>query len=294
MDNKDWIVLKSIFEERSITKAAERLYLSQPALTYRLRNLEKEFGVTILNRRSGKALLTEQGEYLLQYAEEMLAKLKKTKEHVLSMSGEVQGTLRIGASTTFAQWALAPLLKTFKDRFPLVEVQLKAQSSLHLLNLLREQEVNIAIIRGDAYWPESKHLLREEPLCLVASQPIDLAALPDIPWIQYDIDFTINATDEDWWRENYSVLPLVNMKVDKIDTCLQLVLHGLGWAIVPEIWLQSHPALYVQPMYWKNGTPITRNTWLLYQDCILERSAVRAFVEHLLTQSAGSGKIKAD
>ena len=54
MDTKDWIVLKTISDERSLTKAAERLYLSQPALTYRLRNLEKEFGVTILTRGPGE------------------------------------------------------------------------------------------------------------------------------------------------------------------------------------------------------------------------------------------------
>lgn len=286
MDNKDWIALKAIAQEKSITKAAERLFLSQPALTYRLRNLEKEFGVAILSRRTGRALLTEQGEYLLQYAEEMLTQLNKTKEHVRSMSGEIQGPLRIGSSTTYAQWVLAPLLKTFKEQFPLVDLHVRACSSLLLMNLLREQEINIAIIRGDAFWPENKHLLQEEPLCLICSQPILLENLQNIPWIKYDIDFTINATDEDWWRENYTGLPITNIKVDKIDTCLQMVQQGLGWAIVPKIWLQNHPLLHSRPMFWKNGSPITRKTWLLFRHDILERTTVKAFINHLLTYSA--------
>ena len=216
----------------------------------------------------------------------MLTKLRKAKEHVLSISGEVQGTLRIGSSTTFSQWVLAPLLKEYKERYPLVEIHLKTRSSSQLINLLREQAVNIAIIRGDAHWPENKHLLREEALCLVSAQPIELEQLPFIPWIQYDIDFTITAPDEDWWRENYTVLPLTNMKVDKIDTCIQMVLHGLGWTILPEIWLKNQPSLYNKPMFWKNGTPITRKTWILYRKEALERSAVKTFINHLLTHSA--------
>lgn len=282
MDNKDWIVLKTIADVRSLTKAADRLYLSQPALTYRLRNLEKEFGVPILMRGPNGTQLTAQGEYILCYAEEMLEKLKQAKEHVLDMGNEVQGTLRIAASTTFAQWELAPLLKEYQQRYPLVEIHLKTQLSSRLLNLLREQAVHLAILRGDAHWPGCRHLLREEDLCLVCAQPVALEDLPRIPWIQYEIDFTINAADEDWWRENFSVLPLTTMKVDKIDTCLQMVLHGLGWTILPEIWLKGQPALFRQPMFRQDGTPIKRRTWLLYRQEVLERSAVKAFIEYLL------------
>ncbi|HMM19256.1 MAG TPA: LysR family transcriptional regulator [Selenomonadales bacterium] len=281
MDEKDWIALKTVVEERSITKAAERLYLSQPALTYRLKNLEKEFGVPLFSRRPAGALFTEQGEYLLHYAEEMLAKLGKTKEHVRSMGGKVQGTLRLGSSTTFAQWCLAPLLKSFKEQYPLVEIYLRSRVSSHLINLLREQEVSVAIIRGDIHWPENRHLLQEEALCLVSATPIDMDELPNLPWIQYDIDFLINATDEDWWREHFSVPPLTNIKVDKIDTCLQMVLHGLGWTILPEIWLRNHPSLHAQPMFSKSGAALTRKTWMLYKTEALERAAVKAFIEHM-------------
>ena len=198
------------------------------------------------------------------------------------MRGEIQGTLRIGSSTTFTQWCLPPLLKSFREQYPLVEIYLRALGSSQLINLLREQEVSVAIIRGDIHWPENKHLLLNEALCLVASMPIHMDELPNIPWIQYDIDFLINATDEDWWRDHFSVPPLTNMKVDKIDTCLQMGLHGLGWTILPEIWLQNHPSLFVQPMYSRNGSPITRKTWMLYKAEALERSAVRAFIEYMV------------
>ncbi|MDU4959533.1 MAG: LysR family transcriptional regulator [Sporomusaceae bacterium] len=291
MDSKDWIVLKTIAEVRSLTKAAERLYLSQPALTYRLRNLEKEFGVPILMRSPNGTQLTEQGEYILGYASDMLEKLKQTKEHVLDMSNQVQGVLRIASSTTFAQWELAPLLSDYKRRYPLVEVHLKTQLSSQLINLLREQAVHLAILRGDNHWNDCRHLLREEALCLVCAQPVALEDLPRMPWIQYEIDFTINATDEDWWREHFSVLPISTMKVDKIDTCLQMVLHGLGWTILPEIWLKSHPGLFRLPMFRKDGSPIKRRTWLLYRRESLGRTAVKAFIDQLLSDDKTVGQL---
>lgn len=61
MDSRDWKILKVISEERSLTKAAERLFISQPSLTYRLNKMEKEFGVKILNRFSSGVSFTIQG-----------------------------------------------------------------------------------------------------------------------------------------------------------------------------------------------------------------------------------------
>ncbi|MBP8278617.1 MAG: LysR family transcriptional regulator, partial [Propionivibrio sp.] len=72
MGDKDWRILKTIAEERNLTKAAARLYISQPALTYRLKNMEEEFGAQVVSRVPTGVELTPQGEYLLAYAAEML------------------------------------------------------------------------------------------------------------------------------------------------------------------------------------------------------------------------------
>lgn len=101
MDEKDWIMLQCLYEERNITKAAEKLYISQPAMTYRLKQLEKEFGAKIVARGKKGVEFTSQGEYIAKYARNMILQLRNTKEYVRNMDEEVRGILRIAPPVTF-------------------------------------------------------------------------------------------------------------------------------------------------------------------------------------------------
>ena len=280
MDDKDWLILKVISEEKKITKAAERLYISQPALTYRLRNLEKEFGAQIFIRNPNGVHLTPQGEYLLTYANAMLLQFQKTKEHIQNMEHKIQGTLRLGCSSIFAHYELPQILRGFLEKYPDVEISLKTGLSRIVNRLLLKEEVSIAIIRGDYHWSEEKLLILEEPLCLVSSKPIKFEELPHEPQINYMTDSSLKPLVEEWWRESFSQPPLVTMDVDSMDTCRQLVVNGLGWAILPKIGLGQHHNLYTKELHWRNGDPITRRTWMMYPTAATELSTVRAFVEY--------------
>lgn len=284
MDDKDWLMLKTIAGEKNLTKSAERLYLSQPALTYRLRNLEKEFGTQLVARRPTGVLLTPQGEYLLSYSEDMLMQMNKVKERIKNMENKVQGTLRLGTSSVFAHYELPQILKSFLHCFPDVEVLLKTGLSRHIHRMLQKEEVSIAILRGDYHWADEKFLLREEPICLVSSTPIEFCELPYRPQISYLTDSSLEPVIQDWWRESFACAPRINMEVDSMDTCRQMVLHGLGWAILPEIGLGEQSGLFRRELFWRSGKPLVRKTWLAYSSAFLELSAVRAFVEFLKDQ----------
>lgn len=81
MDEKDWTILDILARERNITRTAERMYLAQPSLTYRLQQLEKELGVPLLVYRGRRGIeMTEQGNMLVEYAREMLKRLGEVKE----------------------------------------------------------------------------------------------------------------------------------------------------------------------------------------------------------------------
>lgn len=281
MDNKDWMILKTIAEEKTITKAAERLYISQPALTYRLKNLETEFGAQIVSRHPGGVAFTPQGEYLLAYAEEMLLELQKAKEHVKNMENKVQGKLRLGSSSVFAHYDLPQILKGFLDRYPDVEVSLKTGLSQQVYRMLQKEEVSIAIIRGDYLWAEEQFLIREEPICLVSRQPMELGALPDNPQINYRTDSPLQTMIEEWWRQLFSRPSFISMEVDSMDTCRQMVLRGLGWAILPAIGLRQHDTLYTRELHWRSGKPLVRRTWLMYQTASMDLLAVQAFIEYI-------------
>lgn len=281
MDDKDWIILKTIAEEKNITKAAERLYISQPALTYRLRNLEKEFGAKVVSRHSTGVTLTPQGEYLLSYAETMLMQYTKAKEHIKNMENKVQGTLRLGSSSVFAHYELPKILKSFLQLYPDVEISLKTGLSHKINRMLQKEEVSIAIIRGDYHWLEEKFLLREEPIYLVSSQPINFSELPYKPQVSYLTDSSLEPMLREWWHESFARPPLITMEVDSMDTCRQMVLHGLGWAILPAIGLSKQSALLNRELFWQSGKPLLRRTWVMFPSSSLELSVVRTFVEFL-------------
>ena len=80
LDDKDWRILRMIAEEKNITKAAARLFISQPALTYRLKNIEEEFGAQVVTRVPSGVVFTPQGDLLLSYVSEMLLKYDSTKD----------------------------------------------------------------------------------------------------------------------------------------------------------------------------------------------------------------------
>ena len=282
MDHKDWEILKTLSEEKNITKAAERLYTSQPELTYRLKNLEKEFGAKLVVRNPNGILLTHQGEYLLSYALEMMQKLQDTKERIKNMENKVQGTLRIGASAIFAYYELPQLLKSFLDQYPDVEVNLKTGLSSKIHRMLQKEEISVAIIRGDYLWSDQKHLLREEPICLVAPEPIDFKDLPHKTQVSYLTDSSLKPLVDEWWREYFEKPPLITMDVDSMDTCRQMVLHGLGWAILPATGLSKHDGLYKKELKWRSGKPLSRCTWLMYHKASLELLTVKAFVDFII------------
>jgi DNA-binding transcriptional LysR family regulator len=281
MNEKDLIALKVVSEECSITKASARMYVTQPSLTHRIKFLETEFGVKIFNRSPAGSFLTAQGEYILKYAEEMLTKLADTKEYVRNMESTVQGTLRLGVSHAFAQYELAPILSSYKKLFPDVEIYLKTEPSSLLLAALQKNEVSIAITRRDILWSENTHLLHEEPVCIISSQRISDKEMLYIPWIKYEADPMMVRERDDWWSERFTSPPNC-IQVHNKDTCLQLVLHGLGWAIMPEIGLKNYRSLFTRPVIWKNGEHLVRRTSLLYKNSALDRSVVKTFVKHIL------------
>lgn len=292
LDKRDCLILRTVVEEKNVTKAAERLYISQPALSYRIKNMEKEIGAAILIRTPHGVSLTEQGEQLLCYANDMLQQFTCLKERIQNMSNTVQGTLRLGASAVIAHYELPAILKDFLTLYPGVEISLKTGLSQKINRLLQKDEITVAILRGEFTWSGEKHLLRNEPICLVSSQPLALKDLPDKPGIFAQTDGPLQVMFHEWWRQNFDRPPMVTMELDSMETCRQMVCHGLGWAILPAIGISQHRELYRQPLYWKDGRPLCRPTWLLCQQSALEFSSVRAFVKHVKAVFAETDGLK--
>ncbi|MBU8712616.1 MULTISPECIES: LysR family transcriptional regulator [Brevibacillus] len=281
MEYRDWSILRTLYQEQNITKTAKSLYLSQPALTKRLRQIEKEFGVQIVQRGRRGVHFTPEGEYLANCADEMLVRLRKIKEHVANMGEEVSGTLRLGVSNYFARYKLPGLLKLFKQKYPLVEFKVETGWSKDVYQAVYNQDVHLGFVRGDYNWPGGKQLLFEESVCIVSQTPLDLKSLPDLPRIDYETDPLLQTLVDSWWTQNYSSPPRIDMEVDKADTCGEMVASGLGYAILPRLVAEGKEGLHLIELLDAANQPIRRSTWMFYHEESMELQNVKAFVRFM-------------
>lgn len=286
MDEKDWNAMRIVYEEKNISRAAERLYISQPALTYRLKNLEKEFGTTLFYKVKGGIEFTPEGAHLVEYSEEMLKKLQKTKDNMLNMNNEVRGTLRLGVSSNFAQYKLPGILKKFSTIYPNVQFNVNTGWSTDIMKLLDSSSVQLGILRGNYAWSGMKTLLHEERLCLISKTEINMENLPKLPLINYKTDSSLKNLMNGWWHDRYTEPPFIVMETDRQETCKEMVKNDLGIAILPEICLQPSDNLFTQVLSYKNGKPVFRNTWLMYNQDSLKLTTVKKFINFLNENSS--------
>ncbi|MGE6613218.1 MULTISPECIES: LysR family transcriptional regulator [unclassified Peribacillus] len=289
MNEKDCMMLQYILEEQNITKAAERLYITQPALTYRLRQIEKEFGVPVI-MKSGKGIkLTQEGEYLVSYSQKVLLDLRKTKDYVVNMKNEVEGHLRIGVSSYYGLYKLPPILKCFISTYPKVQINVDTGWSSEIYELLLHEDIHVGIVKGDYQWYDQKYLINEESICIISQEEITLDSLPKIPRINFKISkqagsyrySSLSQTIDYWWYERFNESPLITMQVDSYETCKEMVKNGLGYAIIPSSFLNPSDELYRIDMIRKNGQAIKRNTWMLYKETSLQFTIVERFVNYI-------------
>lgn len=279
MDDRDWLILNTLYDKRNITKAARSLFISQPALTKRLQLMEKEFGVTIVNRERRGVQFTTQGEYLAKCSEEMLLKFEKIKENVLNMDREVRGTLKLGVSNFFSKYRLPGILKLFKEQYPNVDFKAITDWSSDIFNLIYNKKVHIAFVRGDFSFKGKKYLLSEENICVASKEELNLKNLPQLPRIVYKTDYLLKNMLDNWWTENYSESPLVSIEVDQSDACREMIINGLGYGIMPIATLNGVENIHKINLVDRDGKSLIRRTWMLYNEEDLEINLVKVFIE---------------
>lgn len=279
MEERDWLILTTLYENKNITKTARDLYISQPALTNRLQQIEDEFKVKVVNRGSRGVSFTTEGEYLVSYANEMLLSLRKVRENINNLDKSIKGTLRIAASRFIAKYKLPRMLSLFKEQYPDVDFYITSCLSSTALESLYNRDTHVIFTRGEHNWLGCRNLLFEENICIASKFEIDIEKLPSLPRILFQVDGTTKSILNNWWLDNFSSPPQIVAEVDSLDTCKEMVLCGLGYAILTSNIISNHKDLYRMNITDKNGNVITRNNWMFYHEESLELSIVKAFVD---------------
>lgn len=131
----------------SVTKAADALHLTQPAITARLRNLQTAMGTELFDRSAGGLRLTRKGEMLLAYAERF-ERLEGLVQRDIVAPDSLEGRLRIGVSETVAQCWLPDLITRLHGRYPSLEIEFNVDISINLRAALLDRAVDLAVLLG--------------------------------------------------------------------------------------------------------------------------------------------------
>ncbi len=142
-------VFRSVAEHLSFRKAAEHLFISQPAVTLQIKALESDLGVQLFDRRSGRVTLTQHGSVLLGYANK-IAVIVAQAERELSSEHAITGEFSLGVSTTIAQYVLPRLLGTFLNEYPRVQFSLRSGNTHEVVQLLLGGKISVGLIEGPA------------------------------------------------------------------------------------------------------------------------------------------------
>ncbi len=282
MNNTDWKILIYLREERSINKVAKRLFMTQPSLTYRLDQMEKEIGVPLFIRTNKGVHFTDAGDRLFSYAEKELQQYQDMKNYVTHEPNTISGVLRIGASQSFTQTHMPAILKGFVDKYNDIEISLTTTTSDRLTKLVKKEDIQVAIVRGSQEWPEKDILLVNTPMYLISAKKIDFKTLPCQPTIRYRSDPSLDELRSRWWRQNVTESPHFMLAVDDCLTCVEIVNAGLGHSIIPaDLLPKCGPQVYRQIITDKDGTPICRPSHLICKNAMTVSTPVRKFIEYV-------------
>ncbi len=132
----------------SFTKAAETLHMTQPAVTFQVRQLEEHFNTRLFDRTHNRISLTEAGKRVFEYADRIFEHYAEMESAVREMTGDVSGVLMIGASTTIAEYLLPALLGDFKKKYPDVNVQLKVSNSDGIVHMVENNVIDLGVVES--------------------------------------------------------------------------------------------------------------------------------------------------
>lgn len=146
-------VFHAVAKHLSFTKAAEALFMTQPAVTFQIKQLEEQYNTRLFERGHGRISLTPAGTVVLEYAARILALSAELDTRLKEMTGRIGGPLLLGASTTIAEFMLPRVLGAFKSKYPEVMPRMFVANSETVENRVAEHVIDIGFIEAPSHLP---------------------------------------------------------------------------------------------------------------------------------------------
>lgn len=183
-------VFYAVGRNLSFTKAAAELFISQPAVTKNIKELESQLGIRLFDRKAGRIALTKAGQLLMARAEEMTALHQKLEFELSVLKNQYTGELHLGASTTAGQYLLPAVLAKFHRAYPDVQLSLKNGNTESIENAVLAAEIALGVVEGMKHHPLLKYtpFMKDEIVAITHAkskfairESLTLADLKEIP-----------------------------------------------------------------------------------------------------------------
>ncbi|HSG23292.1 MAG TPA: LysR substrate-binding domain-containing protein [Azonexus sp.] len=282
-------VFHAVAKHLSFTRAADALFMTQPAVTFQIKQLEEQFSTRLFERRHGSISLTPAGELVLSYAEKILALSDEMETRVGEMTGEMRGPLLVGASTTIAEFMLPRVLGQFNAQYPQVRASLFVANSENIEIRVAEHTLDVGLIEAPAKLAGlTSQTCCEDVLLVICSPDYPLAGMKSVtPKVLVDHEF-ISREPGSGTREitntyfrSHKIAPetlKTQMELGSPEALKGVVSTGLGFAIVSrsvvekELQLGTLVAIPLKP-------PLKRSLYLTYPEDRFQSRLTRTFID---------------
>jgi DNA-binding transcriptional LysR family regulator len=265
-------ILKIIATEKSFTKAAKNLYISQPAISKQIKALEKNLGVVLLKRENNRIFLTENGRVLLQYSERILALCEESCRALVDLKSGSRGNLTIGASEIIGTYLIPRIVTLFTQNYPQINLEVEVNSISFIVNSIIQNKIDIGIIEGDI----SPNLRKKLRVKLFANEEINLITPKSHSYLKIDkikkedlyyLNFITLSSDSDIGKFIDTLLIQNQIKTRQLKVIMQFnsieaikiaVRLGLGVAFIPSVTVEKEVELELVKILRIDNTYINR------------------------------------
>ena len=181
MSDRRLQVFHAVARLLSFTKAAEVLHMTQPAVTFQIRQLEEQFDTRLFDRAHNRVSLTEAGHVAFEFSESIFEKYSEMENAIREVTGSISGSLTLGASTTIAEYMLPALLGDFNTKNPEVLLRLRVSNTEGIVSMVENNVIDLGVVEGPV---TNKNLMvevcRKDNLVVVVPPDHELAKLKSV------------------------------------------------------------------------------------------------------------------